>query len=133
VAESDISPAIRDFIAEHIDSVLQLEVLLLLFAHRARQFTANDISNELRIDPNWVAGQLSRMCAMGILICITQANVMTYQYQPAKPHVDATITGLADAYAQRRVSVVSLIFNKPTDALRNFADAFRLRKDKDKD
>jgi hypothetical protein len=131
VAESDISPAIREFIAQHIDSVLQLEVLLLLFGQRERAFTAADVSGELRIDATWVGGQLSRMCAMGILACISQANVTNFQYQPAKREIDDAVTGLADAYSQRRVSVVSLIFNKPTDALRNFADAFRIRKDRE--
>ena len=130
MAESDISPAIRDFVVEHIDSVLQLEVLLLLFAQRERAFTTTEISEELRIDANWVDGQLSRMCISGILICTSQSNVFSYQYQPARKDLDDAVKGLADAYVQRRVSVVSLIFNKPIDRLKNFADAFRLRKDK---
>ena len=133
MAESDISPAIRDFITEHIDSVLQLEVLLLLFAHRSRAFTTDDITKELKIDANWLTSQLGRMCAVGILVCISQSNISTYQYQPAKPEINAAVTGLAEVYVQRRVSVVSLIFNKPTDRLRHFADAFRIRKDRDKE
>jgi len=130
VAESDISPAIRDFITEQIDSVLQLEVLLLLFAHRSRAFTVDDITKELKIDANWLSAQLARLCSVGILVCMSQSNVSTYQYQPAKRELDEIVQGLADAYAQRRVSVVSLIFNKPTDRLRHFADAFRFRKDR---
>jgi hypothetical protein len=133
VAESDISPAIRDFITEQIDSVLQLEVLLLLFAHRSRAFTIDDITKELKIDANWLSAQLARLCSVGILVCMSQSNVSTYQYQPAKRELDEIVQGLADAYAQRRVSVVSLIFNKPTDRLRHFADAFRIRKDRDKE
>jgi hypothetical protein len=129
VAESDISPAIHDFVVEHIDSVLQLEVLLLLYAHRARSYTVNDIVQELRIDANWLAGELSRLCAAGILTCSSN-NPPMYQYQPARKELDDAVTGLADTYAQRRVSVVSLIFNKPIDRLKSFADAFRLRKDK---
>ena len=131
MAESDISPAIRDFITEQIDSVLQLEVLLLLFAHRSRAFTIDDITSELKIDANWLSAQLARLCGVGILICMSQSNVSTYQYQPARRELDEIVQGLADAYAQRRVSVVSLIFNKPTDRLRHFADAFRIRKDKE--
>ena len=133
MAESDISPAIRDFITEQIDSVLQLEVLLLLFAHRSRAFTIDDITKELKIDANWLSAQLARLCSVGILVCMSQSNVSTYQYQPAKRELDEIVQGLADAYAQRRVSVVSLIFNKPTDRLRHFADAFRIRKDRDKE
>ncbi len=133
MAESDISPAIRDFITEQIDSVLQLEVLLLLFAHRSRAFTIEDITKELKIDANWLSAQLARLCSVGILVCMSQSNVSTYQYQPAKRELDEIVQGLADAYAQRRVSVVSLIFNKPTDRLRHFADAFRIRKDRDKE
>jgi hypothetical protein len=46
------------------------------------------------------------------------------------PALDAAVAQLAKDYAERRVSVITLIFSKPVDKLRTFADAFRLRKDK---
>ena len=39
------------------------------------------------------------------------------------------VAGLAREYAARRVTVIGLIFSKPVDKIRSFADAFRLRRD----
>ena len=46
------------------------------------------------------------------------------------PELDQAVVRLAKDYAERRVTVITLIFSKPVDKLRTFADAFRLRKDK---
>jgi hypothetical protein len=43
--------------------------------------------------------------------------------------MDRAIAGLAQAYTDRRVSVITLIFSKPVDKLRSFTDAFKLRRD----
>ncbi len=37
--------------------------------------------------------------------------------------------GLAEGYAERRVTVINLLFSKPVERIRTFADAVRLRKD----
>ncbi|MBC7818924.1 MAG: hypothetical protein IAG10_18710 [Planctomycetaceae bacterium] len=130
MAEADISPAVRDFIVEHIDSILQLEVLLLMYADRVHARTAADINREFRIDTQWLDRQLTRMCAAGILNCTTTSDVFSYQYQPTNAEMHDAIAGLVETYATRRVSVVSLIYSKPVDRLKHFADAFRLRKDR---
>ena len=43
---------------------------------------------------------------------------------------EAVIDELAAAYAMRRVTVVGLIFAKPSQAVTGLADAFKLRKDR---
>jgi predicted DNA-binding transcriptional regulator len=134
LGESDIAQNIRDFIGEHIESVLHLELLLLLYAQPQRTYTAEEVTRELRIDANWVAAQLAQLCQHGILSSTTDTAPIGYQYRPDKPELDVAVRGLAAAYAQRRVSVINLIVNKPSDKLRSFAEAFRFRKDgKDKD
>ena len=119
------------FIAEHIDSVMQLEVLLLLHADAARAFSSADVGSELRIDSAWVEGTLRGLCARHVLSC-TSDDKSLYRYA-ATGETDAAVAELARAYADRRVTVIGLIFAKPTDKIRSFADAFRLRKEKDKE
>ena len=55
-----------------------------------------------------------------------------YQYAPHNAALDATINAFDEAYTTRRVTIIGLIFSEPPSPLRSFADAFRLRKDKDK-
>jgi hypothetical protein len=43
--------------------------------------------------------------------------------------MDAVIGEVANAYASHRVTIIGLIFSKPTSTLKTFADAFRIRKE----
>lgn len=128
MSDSGIPPDVKQFIADHIDSVLQLEILLLLLNHPQQEFTVDDIVTELRVDLAFVREQLDNLCARGMLTCTSDAN-KKYRYGPRAPETHRAIEGLRTAYADRRVSVISLIFAKPVDKLRSFADAFRLRRD----
>ena len=129
MSDEGIPQDARAFVTDHIDSVLQLELLLLLHKKREQDFDADEVVEELRIDPAWAAAQLDYFCARGILIC-TDQSPRRYRYAPKSPELDAAITRLDRAYTDRRVSVISLIFSKPTDKLRSFADAFRVRREK---
>jgi hypothetical protein len=69
---------------------------------------------------------LDRLAVRGLL-SVSHERPPTYRYRPP-PELAATIAGLVELYGERRVSVINLIYGRPGDALRSFADAFRLRK-----
>jgi hypothetical protein len=124
------------FVKNSIDSNVQLELLLLLFSSRPQEWTAEGVARELRIDPGWVQTQLIQLCERNLLHCVP-GNNSGYQYQPATAELDRTVADLARAYADRRVSIISLIYSnprpagpRPADPLKSFSDAFRIRKDK---
>ena len=124
-----ISQDVRALIVERIDSVVQLELLLLLHGSAGRAWTAAEVAQQLRIEPAWAAGQLAELVARGLAAPATEA-VDAFRYAPTPSALDATVVQLARGYAERRVTVITLIFSKPVDKLRTFADAFRFRKDK---
>src|SRR5688500_13623323 len=93
VSDEGISEEVRGFVTDHIDSVLQLELLLLLHKKRDRRFDAEEVVAELRIDPAWAAAQLEDFCTRGILAC-AEGTPRRYQYAPKSPDVDATIARL---------------------------------------
>lgn len=126
--DGDIPADVQSLIARHIDSVVQLELLLLLHRGSDRAWTANEIATELRIEPAWTASQLERLSARQ-LIRLVHAASASYRYVPATPELAGTIDRLARVYADRRVSLTALIYSKPVDTLRSFAEAFRFRKD----
>jgi hypothetical protein len=133
VTDDGITAPVKQFITEHIDSVMQLEILLLLAGQPGRVWTAADLAQQLRIDATWVDGQLRGMAAAG-LVAVTEVQPSVpapqFRYEPRTPDLTKTVGDLAHAYADRRVTVIGLIFSKPVDKIRSFADAFRLRKDK---
>ncbi len=64
---SGISRAVEQFIHDNINSVEQLEVLLLLAADPQREWTATRVSQELRIQPESAANRLADLHSRGIL------------------------------------------------------------------
>ena len=128
MTDEGITPQARAFIADHVEAVMQLEVLLLLSGQRERAWTTAELAQDLRIDPGWVEAQLKAMAGKGLLEA-GDGPPPHYRYAPRTPELGAAVADLARGYADRRVTVIGLIFSKPLDKIRSFADAFRLRKD----
>lgn len=106
---------------------MQLEMLLLLHREPTRLWTAADIARELRIDSAWSGQQLQLLVARRLL-AVVDAKTPSYRYESASSDAIA-VDSLARAYADRRVRVIGMIYSKPAETLRNFADAFRFRRD----
>ena len=128
---SDLPDEVRRFIAGSISSVAQLEVLLLLRENRQRELTAGEISRALYAAESGMAEQLNDLVSKG-LAYVTQAPESRFRYRPAEEdELDKAVDSLARLYKERRVAVISLIYSEPIDKARSFADAFRIRKDKE--
>ena len=126
--QDPIPQNVRSFIHDYIESVVQVEVLLLLYARPGRDFTSADVAAELRIEPSGAEAQLADLSGRGIL---AKAPAGSYRWAPRSAEAESAVAGLARAYGDRRVSVIGLIYAKPAGQLQSFADAFRIRKDKD--
>ena len=119
---------VRAFLAQYIDSVEQMEILLLLHGTPEREWSAAAAAGHLYGQPSSVGRRLAILRLQGLLACRESADDDMYRYAPATPALDLTVGRLADAYRDRRVSVVGLIASRPMDNVRAFADAFRFRK-----
>jgi hypothetical protein len=141
VPHSDIPPDVRSFIHDCIGSAAQLEILLLLFGKRERAWNASEISDELRSEPNLVAGVLTDLMDSGLLsaeAASPQSTLTTrYRYNPKKSSVDPVVMSLMQLYKERRHSIMDVIYNKPqtpppgTGSIQAFADAFRWNRKKE--
>lgn len=120
--------SVSAFIFEYIDSVEQLEVLLLLSGALNRTWTAEELSRELRSNPNSIAQRLQPLCHSGLVVCIDQE----YRYAPKDAALDVVVRELALANKTHRHRVLELIFS-PLKKARMFADAFRLGRKEDGD
>jgi hypothetical protein len=115
------------FITDHLDSVAQLEVLLLLRGDPARGWSTEDVSAALRMTTDMAREQLKVLADRGVLARLPDG--VSHSYAPATPELRGLIDKLATVYDERRVTVITMIYSKPVDKVRTFADAFRLRKE----
>jgi hypothetical protein len=116
-------PRLEAFVSAYVRSVLALETLLLLRRTMPDGWSAAALSLELRIDPNFAGAQLDELAGAGLL----ERSGEPPRYGLVAER-DAIIAELELAYAQRRVSLIGLIYAAP-DPARDFAEAFRLRKE----
>jgi hypothetical protein len=118
---------VEQLIAERIDSVAQLEIVLLLMADPTKPWSAGTLAKHMAFDQKMAQAQLDELCTKHLLGCDDRR--VEFRYAPSTPELDQAMRDLGQAYADRRVTVIGMIFSKPTDKLRNFADAFRIRRD----
>lgn len=126
-ADEPIPEIVRRFIIDHIGSVEALEILLLL-AGTVREYTAEEVSRILCTSLESAAARLQELHRSKLLARVETANSVKYRFDPAAPGAKV-VADLEKVYKTRRVSVISFIYSNPTDPLRAFSDAFRLRKD----
>ena len=79
------------------------------------------------VDCRQAAGFLHRLDADGLL----SRTGERFRYSPPDEEVERAVDGVAESYASYRVAVIGLIFSKPGDHVRDFPEAFRLRRPKD--
>lgn len=128
MTSSGFPPDVEQFVGEHLSSVEQVEVLLLLHRTAPKRWTALDTSRELRIDAVSAARRLADFQERGVLAVEPGTQALEYWYASRGPAADRVLVELDRAYRDRRTSLINLIFSAPVKDVRVFSDAFRLRK-----
>jgi len=125
LADDLIPENLRDFILRHIDSIAQLEALLLLRRNPDETWTAEAAAKRLYISEADAANVLDRLCTDGLLHC----NDHLYRFAGQSDEQRQMVDRLADTYSRHLIQVTNLIHTKPR-RLREFADAFKIRKER---
>ena len=128
MAQSDLPEDVQRLLREHISALEQLEILLLLRARSDKEWDAKAVQEELRTSETSTAARLVDLEQRGFLLSRIEDTVTFYRYHPSSEWMRETVELLDKAYAERRYTVIELIFSKPIDNLRVFAGAFRFRK-----
>lgn len=125
MSKDEIPDEVRKLIAEHIVSVEQLEILLLLRSRPGEGWTPEAVSELIRTSPSSAEKRLGDLTARGL----ASRSEGDGRYHYAGGRWDHALEALARLYAERRYTVIELIFSKPIQNLRVYSDAFLFRKD----
>lgn len=123
-----LSTDLQKFIARHIHSVEQLEILCLFVESPGKAWSDAEVYRCIQSSQNSVSEKLHYFAQEGILARDPEA---TYRLSSSSQELAQLALDLAKAFRERRVTVIDTIYRMPDQAIRQFADAFRLRKDKD--
>jgi hypothetical protein len=128
MAEYPIPNDVRQFILESIDSIAQLEALLLLRGSPNEEWDAQKVAKRLYISEQEATSLLARLSAEG-LTAFSNDKQPLCRYQPNSDDLALIVDRLAETYSKHLVPVTNLVHSKPRTRVREFADAFNLRKD----
>ena len=134
---SEPPPDVQILLRDHIESYEQLELLLLMRAARGSTWTEETLSAQLHLAQSLVGAALERLKAGGFVEAQMHGSERRYAYLGQSDKLEATINRLAAAYREYPIPIIKLmsanaIERLRTSALRTFADAFILKKDKDR-
>jgi hypothetical protein len=116
------------FIIEKIDSVAQIEALLLLRDNSQQQWDVAAVAKRLYIDDEQASAVLTRLRDEQLVVTDSDQSP-AYRYKPRSLTLSQMVDRVAEIYWKHLVPVTNLIHSKPKSRVQEFADAFKFRKD----
>lgn len=117
--------SLSEFISRHIQSVEQLEVLLLLSTTPNSRWSVRKVYDVVLSTPHSVARWLDDLVIRGLILGAPGETDGFQATQDAT--VSEQIAQLAQCYRTTPVRVIEAIYRRETSAVQSFADAFKLK------
>src|SRR5687767_14164154 len=91
---------------------------------RARSWDHGELVRELRSSGTAVSDALNRLARAGF---VSENPMGNYSFAPNSPELDRLADEIETVYTNRPLSVIKAIVAAPTEKLRIFSDAFKLK------
>ncbi len=126
-----MSPLPKDvinFLVTHIETIDQLEILRILNEDRARDWPSADLASAVQTDVDSVRAHAVAMHARGLVAISANGTDVSCRYGVASPELEKGVTRVLQIYKERPVTMIKMVYERAKDPLRDFANAFRVRK-----
>lgn len=118
---------VQQFLQTFITSTDQLEILRVLGDEPNREWVDPELAKQVQITPETIRSRLHELKQLGFIRCRSNGDRLICQYGPQTVELEKKLQQLLVLYRQRPVTMIRMIYERPANALRNFADAFRLK------
>jgi hypothetical protein len=125
-----IPQEVARFILDHIDSIAQLEALLLLRSSPDTWWECKQVAERLYISEENCSPILERQCERGLLLSEKVGGKSAYRYRPKTGDLREMVDRLAYYYSKHLVPVSNLVHAKARSRIEGFAQAFNLKSEK---
>ena len=132
MSEQTLKPGLDpyQFIHEKIDSVPHLEALILFWNSRPVGWTCDELASRLYVPSEQVAEVIRDLVRLQI-VHEAPGSPPKYSYLPSEEK-NSMMLLVDEVYRRDLVHVSTMIHSKASSPIREFARAFRIRKEKDK-
>lgn len=114
---------VKEFILAYIDSIAQLEALLLLRASPNERWDVAKTARRLYVSESESHEVLSSLCVRGLL----SRSESSYSYSGLAMDKATMVDRLADAYRRHLIPVTNIVHQKPS-RIHEFANAFKFKR-----
>ena len=116
------------FLEKNIDTVPQLETLLLMSETPDRRWLIEAVSSRNYITEQRASETLNALLRRGLVSL--EEPPAAFRFSPATDEIRAAVADLAQCYQKNLSRVTELIHAKPSASITEFARAFDLKKDR---
>ena len=116
------------FLEENIDTVAQLETLLMMSEEPDRSWLIADVASRNYITEQRATDTLNALQRRGLVT--SDESPPDFRFDPATDEVRAVVADLARCYQKNLSRITELIHAKPSASIKEFARAFDLKKDR---
>jgi hypothetical protein len=131
VGPAQVPAGVAAFVSAHLGTLERLELLLLMMQARDRWWDASTVSRQLGYDMESARRALDHLAAHNLLAIRVTGDVR-YQYQPGAPRLADDAAMFAEAFRLNPLAVLQLVTAPRGHSIRDFAAAFRIRRDDDR-
>ena len=125
----EVPVEVLTFVSENLRNMEELQLMLTICQAPQRWWDARTAASELGIDEVAAGRTLDRLATLNLLdIRIT--DDVRYQFRPGTEELVRLARGCVDAYRSNPIALFAAVQPPARRGIRDFADAFRLRKPK---
>ncbi|MGH8176405.1 MAG: hypothetical protein ACREV5_09110 [Steroidobacter sp.] len=125
----DIPEHVLQFIAEKIDTVPQLEALLLLWENQSQTWESGVVAARIYVRPD-VCAEILQTLQRRELIRSEPGSPPRYRYNPDWDKSGDLMVQVATAYQRHLVPIATFIHSRGPSSVREFARAFDFKKER---
>lgn len=124
-----IPERVRQLVHEHLPTMEHVELLLFLSNAPDAAFTSAELASRMQVDGSATAARLADLEKSALVARQGTGDDSSYRFAPDGLALRQAVEQLREAYKTRPVSLIRMVYERPPESARRFADAFRLRKE----
>jgi hypothetical protein len=125
---NEIPPDVLRFLEENIDTVAQLETVLMMSETQDRSWLIADVAARNYVNEQRAAETLNALQRRGLVSCDESRS--RFRFDPVTDEARALVADLARCYRRNLSRVTELIHAKASVSIKEFARAFDLKKER---
>lgn len=128
-SESELPDQLKSFISKYLHSLEELEIIILIFNSGDTLWPVSEVNKYVPGNEQLISRILEELESHGLLKTQKMPGLV-YKKGPLTEESASLLKELETAYRERRIQVLNLIICRSDDDLRNFSDAFKIRKER---